>query len=191
MVLIKLKLSNYNVGTAMLHLSIINWTCSKWLYSNNIHIAFITETWWTTSSLKAIKGYSTFYKNREICKVCKFINNISIKVFEVVDIVYKGVHGNHIWCSIQFGKENILCACIYRPPLSVRVDRDTEILAALTSASKSQYDGILICGDFNHPSLSWTDEGWPYTNVPSPGDIISKLYCDVILHLLDIALGIY
>ena len=158
------------------------------LFSNDIDIAF-TETWWTASSLKAVKGCSTFYKIREICKgggVCIFINNNSVKAFEVVDIVYKGVHGDHIWCSLQFGKENILCGCIYRPPLSVRVDGDTEILAALTSASKSQYDGILICGDFNHPSLSWTNEGLPYINVLSPGNTISKLYCDVILYL-----GIY
>jgi len=62
------------------------------LYSNNIDIAFITETWWTASSLKAIKGCSTFHKNREICKgggVCIFINNNSVKAFGVVDIVSK------------------------------------------------------------------------------------------------------
>ena len=69
--------------------------------------------------------------------MCVFTNNNSVKAFGVVDIVYKGVHGDHIWCSLQFGKENISCGCIYRPPLSVRVDGDTEILAALTSASKS------------------------------------------------------
>ena len=38
------------------------------LNSNNVDVAFITETWWTDTSLKVIKGYSTFYKNSEIGK---------------------------------------------------------------------------------------------------------------------------
>jgi len=159
------------------------------LYSNCVDVAFITETWWTPSSIKTIKGYSTFYKNREISNgggVCMFINNNSVKAFEVEDDVYKGNNSDHIWCSLLYGSENILCGCIYRPPLSNRVDGDTEILAALTSASKSKYDGLLICGDFNLPSLSWSNEGIPFANTLSPGNIVSKLYCDAILPL-----GIY
>ena len=159
------------------------------LYSNCVDVAFITETWWTPSSIKTIKGYSTFYKNREISKgggVCMFINNNSVKAFEVEDDVFKGNNSDHIWCSLLYGSENILCGCIYRPPLSNRVDGDTEILAALTSASKSKYDGLLICGDFNLPSLSWSNEGIPFANTLSPGNIVSKLYCDAILPL-----GIY
>ena len=156
------------------------------LYTNCVDVAFITETWWTSSSLKTIKGYSTFYKSREIGKgggVCIFTNNSSVKAFEVEDIVYKGLLSDHIWCSLIIGKENILCGCIYRPPRSARVDGDTEILAAITSASKSKYDGILICGDFNLPSLSWSDVGLPFANILSPGSIISKLYCDVLSSL--------
>ena len=31
------------------------------LYSNCVDVAFLTETWWTPSSIKTIKGYATFY----------------------------------------------------------------------------------------------------------------------------------
>ena len=63
--------------------------------------------------------------------------------------VCKGIHSDHIWCSIIFRAENILGGCIYRPPQTVRGDGDSEILAAITAASKAKCDGLLICGDFN------------------------------------------
>jgi len=56
------------------------------LYTICVDVAFITETWSTSSSLKTIKRYSTFYKSREIGKgggVCIFTNNSSVKAFEV------------------------------------------------------------------------------------------------------------
>jgi hypothetical protein len=31
-------------------------------------------------------------------------------------------------------------------------------MKTLTSASRSKYDGVLIYGDFNHPSIKWTSE---------------------------------
>ena len=71
-----------------------------------------------------------------------FINNNSVNALEVEDDVYKGNNSDHIWCSLLYGSENILCGYIYRPPLSNRVDGDTEILASLTSESKSKYDGL-------------------------------------------------
>ena len=61
--------------------------------------------------IKNNKGYSTFYKSREIGKgggMCIFTNNSSVKAFKVEDIVYKGLHSDHIWCSLIIGKENIL-----------------------------------------------------------------------------------
>jgi hypothetical protein len=156
------------------------------LYKNSIDVAFIAETWWSQTSLTIIKGYSVFYKNREGAKgggVCIFVNNMTVKSFEVNDNIYKGLNGEHIWCSIQYGIEKILCGCVYRPPLYERVEGDNEILAAMTAASKTSYDGFIICGDFNHPSLSWTVDGLPYLNFLSPGNLVSKLYCDVLLSL--------
>jgi len=64
---------------------------------------------------------------------------------------------------------------VYRPPLSTWSDFDQEILSALTKASKMKYDGFIICGDFNHPSLSWSDKGQPYLNATLGGNAVSKL----------------
>ena len=59
-----------------------------------------------------------------------------------------------------------------------------KILAAITAASKAKYDGLLIYGDFNLPSLSWSiEKGLPFPNTISPGSSVSNLYCNVFVSL--------
>jgi len=83
------------------------------------------------------------------------------------------------------GERTVSCIyiCVYRPPLSTRSDFDQEILSALIKTSKMKYDGFIICGDFNHTSLSWSDEGQPYLNATLGGNAVSKLFCDAPSHL--------
>jgi len=54
----------------------------------------VTETWWTeTTSLKFIRGYSTYYKNRENTKggdVCILINNNTVKSLELDVEAFRG-----------------------------------------------------------------------------------------------------
>jgi len=91
-----------------------------------------------------------------------------------------GIHADHICCSISFGAEFILSGCIYRPSLSVRAVYYLEIitLSAIIAASKSKskYNGILICGDFNHPSLIWSNEDTPFINASELVVILSVNY---------------
>ena len=74
---------------------------------------------------------------------------------------------------MNFGAEKLLCGWVYRPPLSTRSDFDQEILSALIKTSEMKYDGFIICGDFNHTSLSWSDEGQPYLNATLGGNAVS------------------
>ena len=49
-------------------------------------------------------------------RILFFINNHTIKVFEVDDVIFKRINCDHIWFSISFVAETILCGCICRPP---------------------------------------------------------------------------
>jgi len=63
------------------------------LYRKGIDIAFITETWCVITSIKKIEWHSTFDKNMEVSKgggVCIFIDNNTVKAFEMDNSVYKG-----------------------------------------------------------------------------------------------------
>ena len=91
--------------------------CSE-LITNNIDIAFVSETWWTDTSLKNIPGYAVYFKDRKFGKgggVGILVNNSRIKSYEIND-GYQSVESEQIWCLINIGSENILCGCIYRPP---------------------------------------------------------------------------
>jgi len=132
--------------------------------SNKIDIAFVSETWWTDSSIKNIYGYSLYQKPRVGGKgggVCIYVNNNFLKSYEVTDQKYIPLLGNYSWCFISKGFQNILCGCIYRPPVHSKQDSDSELMKTLTSASRLKYNGVLICGDFNHTSIEWTSEGTP------------------------------
>ena len=51
-------------------------------------------------------------------RVAIFINN-NVKSFQIDESVFNGINADHIWCSISFGAEFILCGCIvvvHRPP---------------------------------------------------------------------------
>ena len=85
------------------------------LYKNQIDVAFVTESWWIETSLKLIRGYSIYFKNREKTKgggVCIFINNNTVKSLELDVEAFRGVYGEHIWCSVNFGAEKLLCGCV-------------------------------------------------------------------------------
>ena len=49
---------------------------------------------------------------------------------------------------------------MYRSPNSNR-DNDVKINTTLQKANSSGYSHVLVCGDFNHPSLNWRDSTSP------------------------------
>ena len=76
-------------------------------------------------------------------------------------------YSEQIWCVIQLGKEKILCGCIYRS-CNIRQQNTEksakEINNIIKKTSKLPYNGLLICGDFNYPKITWSDKGFPSTS---------------------------
>ena len=35
-------------------------------------------------------------------------------------------------------------------------------MKSLNFASTAKFDGVIICGDFNHPGVSWTEQGYAF-----------------------------
>ena len=156
------------------------------LVHNKIDIAFVSETWWKETSLKNIRGYSVYHKSREDIKgggVCIYVNNKSLKSYEQVDTKFIPLLSEQIWCVISNGVENILCGCIYRPPVNNKQDSDSELVKILAAAVKTKYDGILICGDFNHPTIKWTDEGTPYIDYKGNCTASGRFFENVLIKL--------
>ena len=58
-----------------------------------------------------------------------------------------------------------------------------KFLQQLQQHQRAKYDGLLIFGDFNFPSLSWSIESLSFPNTLSPGSSVRKLYCDVFVSL--------
>ena len=157
--------------------------CSE-LISNRIDVAFVCETWWTDTSLKNVQGYSVYFKDR-IGKgggVCIVVNNSRVKSYELKEDLLS-VESEQIWCIINVGYENILCGCIYRPPGTKKSLCDSEILSNLLAASKSKCNGVIICGDFNHPTIHWSNSGYPYFPVGFKSNRVSRSFANFVANL--------
>ena len=93
-----------------------------------------------------------------------------------------------VWRAVKCGVETILCGAIYRKPGYDRSSCDSAILKSMCRAAGSDFDGVLICGDFNHPAVSWTEEGSPYIDIQSTSNTVSDKFVDCIqsLHLVQL-----
>jgi hypothetical protein len=144
----------------------------------------VCETWWTDTSLKNVQGYSVYFKDR-IGKgggVCIVVNNSRVKSYELKEDLLS-VESEQIWCIINVGYENILCGCIYRPPGTKKSLCDSEILSNLLAASKSKCNGVIICGDFNHPTIHWSNSGYPYFPVGFKSNRVSRSFANFVANL--------
>nr|XP_047135571.1 uncharacterized protein LOC124812703 [Hydra vulgaris] len=127
-------------------------------------IIFITETWWNDTSATIIPGYNLYRRDRMNSRgggVCIYVNDL-IDSFEVSNEPYNNKNIEQIWCTIKMSNESILCGCIYRPGSDDLVNFQNVINSIKESYnyfSKTKiYTEVLICGDFNFPSLNsiWT-----------------------------------
>ena len=126
------------------------------------HIIMVSETWFNFNSLRYIKDYSLYSKDRTETiggGVAIYTRN-NIKSFLVSDEILNSTISEQIWCSIRVGKEKILLVCIYHPLLaqyacSKSIFRAIEFSRRLIHIEK--FTGILISGDFNHEDIIWDD----------------------------------
>jgi len=138
------------------------------LYLYDIDILFVTETWLQTHQLADIPNYNLYRLDRNIPSrqssgggVCIYVKS-TIHSY-IPEIIQPHNYSEQVWCVIKYGMETIICGCIYRPP-GARPNKNeacAEICQAISYYSSLSYTGILICGDFNFPDLSWMDSGSP------------------------------
>ncbi|CAF0730152.1 unnamed protein product [Brachionus calyciflorus] len=133
------------------------------LLTEDPDIAVVTETWFRESSLVKVNGYSLFRKDRGnrgggvaiYVKECLCPNEVCVPNLRDSFV-------ENIWCSIQNGEDKLLVGCIYRPPNSSSLI-NTSINLLVQEASKlvsdRKYSSLVICGDFNFPSIKWSKNG--------------------------------
>lgn len=82
------------------------------------NIAGITETWFKSSSIANINGYSLYRKDRSDGRrgggVALYIEN-KIASYEFEDAYFNMSKIEQVWCVLVFGKSKYLIGCIYRP----------------------------------------------------------------------------
>jgi hypothetical protein len=81
------------------------------------------------------------------------------------------------------GGEKLLCGAIYRPPGYKPAACNLAILSSLRCAASSKFDGFLICGDLNHPAVSWPEDGSPFIDVLSTSNSVSAEFVDCVQSL--------
>ena len=85
-----------------------------------------------------------------------------------------------VWCEVRLtGSDKLLVGCVYRSPNSNR-DNDVKINTTLQKANSSGYSHVLVCGDFNHPSLNWRDSTSP-TDRNHPASLFMEAVRDSFL----------
>jgi hypothetical protein len=63
-----------------------------------------------------------------------------------------------IWAVVYFGKDKYLVGCLYRPHEFVDMnDFDLVFKQAKEYVDEKGFKDILIMGDFNFPSISWSN----------------------------------
>lgn len=139
-------------------------------------LILVTETWFGPNSAKEITGYSC--KNRDRLThgggVAIYSTN-GIITYDITDKTLIATELEQIWIGVKMGKENILVGCIYHPHPNVK---STKLLSkSLTHSNqlvkKKQFTGLLVCGDFNFPEITWDDDHTAFTtkNENSPEQI--------------------
>ena len=127
----------------------------KLLEENDIHIVFLTETL-ITESHTASEYHLEGYQNPVI--QFKDKGGAAIYVRNGVDFLEVNVPNkcnDAVWLSIKTDNNKTrLYGCVYRSPNS-RTENNQRLLDNLNWA-REKYSEILITGDFNLPSISWS-----------------------------------
>ena len=134
------------------------------IHLKNPHIILITETWFNINSITKLPNYSLYARNRDETRgggVAIYVRS-DLRSYEAIDSKITNKDIEHVWCTVKTDNETILVGCIYRPPYSLR-ETNLKINKIIGGAKilrdRKKYTGLLIVGDFNHPDISWINEG--------------------------------
>jgi len=88
-----------------------------------------------------------------------FRNNLSVKECHLLD---KVKFEESCWCIVQLNeKERMLLGGIYRSPSSVDLN-NKKLVTLINSAVELNFNYTVIVGDFNFPSIDWTNLSTPH-----------------------------
>jgi hypothetical protein len=138
------------------------------IIGKNPDVMFFTETWFNETNTQQMDGYKLFCRNRIWSThggVCIYVNN-NFKSFENVEPEFLNQSIEQVWCTITSMGEKILLGCIYRPPKSTNNQPIFDSFKRARSLLDGKLvTGIIICGDFNLPSIEWDNNLVGHTNV--------------------------
>ena len=127
-----------------------------------------------------IKGYE-IYKNFEYSDTnlgASGIRGVAIYVKDYInckEIKFQSVFDDHVWIEISLRNgDNLLCGCIYRSPTKEKtatIESTAKVCEVISEAIQKNSSHLLICGDFNYPSIDWEHE-----YVEESSNIIPFLY---------------
>jgi exonuclease III len=61
-------------------------------------------------------------------------------------------------CRLHIDGKTFLLCNIYRSPTRTTAEDDAALRHCLSSVCKEKKDGLIICGDFNHPGIDWDSQ---------------------------------
>ena len=78
------------------------------------------------------------------------------------EVKIKSGFRDHIWVEINLKKgDSLLCSCMYRSPTNEKeasIGSTTKACNVILEAVKGNNTHLIICGDFNYPSIDWEYE---------------------------------
>ena len=121
----------------------------------------VGKTWFKIISIVNLNGYNLYRKDRNDGRrgggVCLYIDR-TIKSLELSDAVFNLGKIEHIWATVYFKNDKYLVGCIYRPNNFVDMkDFYLVLKKAKDYIDKKRYLNLLITGDFNIPSIVWSN----------------------------------
>jgi len=149
----------------------------------NSDIIFIAETWFHEFSHTNLLNFNLHRHDRadKHGGVGIYTNS---KLNATLATSFISNNSEQLWLNINLLNDTILIGCSYRPPSSNAIAL-TEIINNITKAKclldQKKISGIIISGDFNFPSINWTDA---YVN-DTPSNRYAFRFFDIIqsLHL--------
>jgi hypothetical protein len=128
-------------------------------------IIFITETWFTSTSVPELEGFNLWRRDRPdgYGGVCIYVSN-ELDSFEILDNRLQSRDIEQVWCKLGLSGENVLLGCIYRPRNEAAVNKKIQksIERAVKLKHKGQFSSVAVVGDFNYPGIKWSSDGTPY-----------------------------